>query len=143
MQENNQKIYSSTGLIIIKEDKIFLAKRTKGLGAGKWGTMGGHIELGETPEEAAAREAKEEFNIEVGNLKFLYLGHEWYGERQYLDVVFTADIISGEPKNMEPEKKSDLGWFDINNLPGELFKPVEIGLEAIKTGEKYFKFRVE
>lgn len=142
MSENN-KIHSAVGLIIIKDNQIFLAKRLKGLGKDKWGTVGGHIEVGETPQQAIVREAKEEFDIEVGNLKFLCLGYELYGEKQYLDVIFTGDILSGEPKNMEPEKKDGLGWYDLNNLPGELFKPVELALHVLKTGERYFECRVE
>ena len=143
MSDLSQKIYCSAGVIVIEGGKILLARRLKGAGAGKWGTMGGHVELGESPREAAIREAKEEFGIEVGNLKFLFIAHELYGDKQYVDVVFTADIVSGNPKNMEPEKKADLNWYELNNLPGELFKPVEIGLQAIKSGETYFEFRVE
>jgi 8-oxo-dGTP diphosphatase len=35
-----------------------------------WDLIGGHVEEGETPEEALVREIKEELDIEIGNYKF-------------------------------------------------------------------------
>lgn len=54
------------GAIIIKEDRILCAQRgeTKTL-ANLWEFPGGKIEIGETPQQALARELKEELVIEV------------------------------------------------------------------------------
>ncbi len=139
MQNNLQLPKLSTGIIFIKDNKILLAKRKSELGKNTWGSCGGHIEIGETPKQAAIREAREELGIEAGNLKFLYSAFKLYDQQCYLDTVFTGDIISGELKNAEPDKKEGLGWYDLNNLPGELFFPVILALESIKTGEKYYE----
>ena len=55
------------GAVIIREGKIALIKRGNEPGKGKWSIPGGHVELGETPEEAVVRETKEETGLEVEN----------------------------------------------------------------------------
>jgi len=52
----------------------------------KWGLPGGKIETGETPEEAAIREVKEEANLNVENLTYLKdLSDKW------VDLFYTTD----------------------------------------------------
>ena len=121
-----------------------MAKRAaqKSLGSGHWGSAGGHVEPGETPAEAAIRETKEELGIVVGNLKFLVcLDEQWKDGRQYVDIIFLADILSGEPKSMEPDKIESVGWFPLDDLPEPMFAPVKIALEALKTGKHYDEYK--
>ncbi len=56
---------SVTAAILIKEDKILIAKRS-GIDkqAGKWEFPGGTVEDGETHEQCLKREMKEEFDID-------------------------------------------------------------------------------
>lgn len=62
---NNGKIRLGSALLIIKEDRILLGKRNKNPEFGRWILPGGKIEFGETHEETAIREAKEELNLDV------------------------------------------------------------------------------
>ena len=55
---------------------------------------GGHIESGENPNEAIIRELREEFEIEVENLKKLTVIHETKKETQGTYHAFTADLAS-------------------------------------------------
>jgi 8-oxo-dGTP pyrophosphatase MutT (NUDIX family) len=56
-------------------DRVLLLRRTPGdyWAAGLWGFPGGKLEPGETPEQAAIRETKEESNLKVWDLKELKL----------------------------------------------------------------------
>ncbi len=56
--------------VIRSENKIFATARGYGEFKGQWEFPGGKIELGETPQEALAREIQEELDvkIEVGDL---------------------------------------------------------------------------
>jgi len=56
-------------LIFNPEGKIFLMKSHKW--RGQYVIPGGHIELGETAEEALKREIKEETGLDVDNVKFI------------------------------------------------------------------------
>lgn len=53
------------------ENKLFLMQSPKW--NGKWVIPGGHIEIGETMEEAAIREAKEETGLAIFDLQFINL----------------------------------------------------------------------
>lgn len=129
------------GVVIIKDGKTLLAKRKGAHGAGMWGSMGGHVEFGESPMETCIREAREELGIEIGNLVFVTCMNLLREGKHYLDVSFTAELISGEPTIQEPERIEEIGWYPLDDLPVPLFEPVRAVLEALKTGEKYFEVR--
>jgi mutator protein MutT len=64
VSEKNLEI--STVMVIDDEDRLLLVRRSKGdKGAGIWETPGGHVDPGETYQEAAKREALEEVGLEV------------------------------------------------------------------------------
>ena len=56
-------------LIFNKEGEIFLMTSPKW--KGKYVVPGGHIELGETMEQALIREIKEETNLDIFDIKFI------------------------------------------------------------------------
>ena len=58
-------------LIFNKRGKLLLVKSHKW--KGKYVIPGGHIELGETAEQALKREVKEETGLEISNIKFVQL----------------------------------------------------------------------
>jgi mutator protein MutT len=55
------------GAVVLNERKIILIERGNEPSKGKWTIPGGLVELGETPEQAVIREAKEEINLDVEN----------------------------------------------------------------------------
>lgn len=56
---------------------------------------GGHIEPGETPEQAARREVLEESGceVEIRDLIGAYMWHDEDSDREYLRIVFVADLV--------------------------------------------------
>jgi len=52
-------------LIIVAERRVLLIKRAREPFSGFWALVGGFVEYGETVEEAAVREAKEETGLDV------------------------------------------------------------------------------
>lgn len=137
MENNIPKI--GAGAVIIKDGMTLLAKRKGSHGNGTWGSMGGHVEFGESPIETVKREAREELGVEIGNLQFATLTNMLKEGKHYLDISFTAEIISGEPTIQEPERIEAIGWYAIDNLPSPLFEPVKVVFEALKTGKNYFE----
>lgn len=80
----------------------------------KWNGIGGVVEKGETPEEAARREIREEtyLEVEISSLKKL-------GEVELPSlhlVVFAAESWTGELKAKDPSLK-ELRWFKADKLP--------------------------
>jgi nucleoside triphosphatase len=66
------------GLIISPDYKIFLMKTHKF--RGKYVVPGGHIELGESMQDALIREVKEETNLDVFDIQFLCFQEFIYNE---------------------------------------------------------------
>lgn len=93
-------------------------------GQGTWGAAGGHLEFGETFEECALRELREEAgDITVANLRFGTVSNDIYSDagRHYVTILMLADHVSGDPEVREPEKFERWEWFRRQELPDNLF----------------------
>ena len=64
------KIKAAMVVILNQEKKVLLLKRSPGPHwmPEKWALVGGHVEKGELPEDAAIRETKEETTLVLKNL---------------------------------------------------------------------------
>lgn len=115
------------GVIIQKEDMILLGRRTAGHGKGTWQSTGGHLEFGETPEQAALREVKEEVGIEISNLRFLTITNDVFlkENKHYITIFYIGDYKKGDLRVLEPTKCSEWKWFLKDKLPSNLFLPYE------------------
>jgi nucleoside triphosphatase len=79
------------GLVFNSEGKIFLMVSPKWLG--KYVLPGGHIELGETAEQALKRELKEETGLNVSGIKYLMwqefiFGKEFHKKKHFIFLDF-------------------------------------------------------
>jgi 8-oxo-dGTP diphosphatase len=113
------------GVLIIKDRKVLLHKRKGAHSPGTWSLPGGHLEYNETFEQAAIRETKEEMGIEIKPIKVMSISNNRATDVHYVTIGVLADIASGEPKIMEPHKCGGIKWFDLNDLPENLFQPTE------------------
>ena len=59
------------GAVVLDEDRVLLVRRGQEPQKGLWSIPGGGLELGETLEEGARREAREETGLDVRILRFL------------------------------------------------------------------------
>ena len=90
---------------------------------GTWTMPGGNIEYGETMEEAGIREAKEETGIDVHDLEVICVQTDKNEYAHYISVGMIAHSFNGTPRAMEPEQILKWEWFDLNNLPNNIFSP--------------------
>ncbi len=117
-------LLAGTGLIALdREGRLLLQRRTDD---GTWSLVGGYLEIGEGPEEAARREAKEEVGLELGALELfgVFSGPEMYHEydqgRVYaVTIAYVVHNVSGEPKADQEEVK-ETRFFGLDALPGNL-----------------------
>lgn len=117
------------GVLVVKDGKILTGTRIGGKHGNQICGPGGHIERGESHEEAAIREAREEFGIECKSL--VSLGIQDGGRNYGKSAVFLCTEYDGEPKTDE-EEMTDCKWRTIEELQEErLFKPFEHSLELI------------
>ena len=138
MVESEPRPRVGVGVVFVRNGKVFLAKRRGALGGGTWGSAGGHLEHGETLEDCARREAREEFGVDVGDLTFLCVSNIIAYGRHYVDVEFLGDIGEQEPLLMEPEAFDGSGWFPLSSLPEPIFRAMDYALDSLVTGRQYY-----
>lgn len=116
-----------TGIIITRGNQVLLIKRKGPHGHGTWSTPGGHLEFGETPEECARREAKEEVGLDVTEAHFRAVTNDVFEDegRHYITLWMECKTTSQEPFLAAEREVAELGWFDWDDLPSPLFLPLE------------------
>jgi 8-oxo-dGTP diphosphatase len=108
------------GAVVFRENKVLLVKRNKPPGKGLWAIPGGRLELGETLQEAAEREVREETGVIIRARNPAYTFEVIERDNQgcirfhYVIVDLLADYISGDP---HPESDvSEARWIDRHEL---------------------------
>ncbi len=126
------------GVIVIKDGKVLLQRRTSSHGDGTWCFSGGHLEFNESIEDCAKREALEESGVTIKNLRFVNITNDIFKEekKHYITIFMVSDWESGEAKIREPDKITGMGWFEWNDLPKPLFLPIQ---NLIKMGYNPFE----
>jgi len=144
MMNEPSKAYSAVFPVILSEDeqKILLhLRQNTGYQDGKWDTAAsGHVDEGESAKQATIRECKEEIGIDVNinDLKFIHMSHHFSESgRTYYHIYFIVNSYTGIPTIMEPDKATDLKWFNLSDLPDNMVPCRKIALEAWCHGENY------
>lgn len=113
----------SVVIICNEKGEVLLQKRPEG----RWGLPGGLMELGESFEEVAEREVREEIGLEIRNLKLLHVfsGKEFYtktpnGDEFYsVTAVFYTNEFEGTLQ-CQPSETLEVRFFHPNNLPDNM-----------------------
>jgi len=104
---------------IIKDGRILLIKKKRGLGAGKWNGPGGKVEKGENIFECVSREVMEEIGVKPINLKLVGKNEFYFDEKKENNqtvFVFVANDFVGELKETD---EAEPKWFDLDEIPFE------------------------
>lgn len=133
MNKNRKTPRLTVDTIIEVGDGIVLIKR-KNPPPG-WAIPGGFVDYGETLEEAALRETKEETSLELENLRqfHAYSDPSRDPRGHTVSVVFTADG-TGTPRAASDAK--EIGVFTQDNLPEK------IAFDHRKILEDYFSAKL-
>lgn len=128
---------SAGAMIFNDKGELFLSKRSQNAKneRGHWETPGGSVEFGETLEEAAKREIKEEYGVDVDIFEQFPAGdHIIPNEKQHwVATTFLAKIKIGQtPKIMEPKKCDAIDFFPLDNLPSPLSIITKIDLKQYR-----------
>ena len=122
--------------VIVEDDKgrILLQLRSDN---NCWGYAGGSVELDEDVEEAAKRELFEETGLIANKLSLfgVFSGKDTHyiypngDEVSNIDIVYICKDYSGELRCQKGEV-NDLIFFEKDNIPDNLFKPIEKVLKS-------------
>ncbi len=108
----------AVGAVVLQDNKILLVKRKYPPSAGWWSVPGGHVEEGETLENAVLRELQEETGLIGCDPKLIALT-EYISRRNgivkyhYLIVDYLITSIKGKLK--KSDEVLDIGFFDLTD----------------------------
>lgn len=105
----------------------------------EWTICGGHIEVGETIEEATKRETKEEIGVDVELIDTLAVGNffahppKYKRDAHFIYIDSVAKIVQGELK-LDMHEITNAKWFTVDKaLQLEDISPsCKKGLEKLK-----------
>ena len=128
--------------MIIKDGKILFIHRIKN-GEEYYVLPGGAIEAGETPEQAAVREVKEETNLDIGLGPLLWnIIDDVHGEVGRV-FIFSVENFSGEIRLIGPELERQNAdnqyiheWLPASALGGLLIYPAQLKEKLFELLEK-------
>ena len=116
--------------VIRKDDKIFATQRGYGEFKDGWEFPGGKIEEGETPEQALAREIKEELNTEIQVGKLIDTIEYDYPKFHLSMDCFWCEIMQG---GLELKEHEAARWLSKEELYSVDWLPADVGvIEKIK-----------
>ncbi len=112
-------IHTVSGLLI-RDERMLLCRRheRRAVWAGLWIAPGGHVQDGESPEDALRREMREELGVAVLDAAFAYTVRvpPFADEDARVDRAYLVTGWTGEPANLDLAEHDDLGWFDRREM---------------------------
>lgn len=119
---------SGVGVVVYNAERILLIKRAKEPNKGMWSIPGGAVELGETINQAAAREVLEECSIKIKIERVLDAAENMVKDEKgriryhYVIIDLIAKHVSGEIK--AGTDAAACGWFTPEEITGMNITPI-------------------
>jgi len=105
--------FLAASVAMLHANKVLLIQRNRAPAEGLWTLPGGRLEPGETPEDCAIREVREELNLHVFGLKPLrVLTHG-----KYRLQTFGTETLEGEI-TPDPVEIRDWRWVSPDRIGG-------------------------
>ena len=106
--------------VVIHDDRVLLVKRRNEPDAGLWGFPGGHVDLGETALQAAARELREETGVTahprhyLTNVDVIVPGEGDTFRHHFFLAAVLCDYVQGTP--VAQDDVSEAQWWPVRDV---------------------------
>ena len=114
-------------MVLVRDGARLLLARSPRFKPGVFSALAGFVEAGESLEDCARREVREEVGVEIANLR--YFRSQPWPFPDSLMLAFFADYAGGE-LCLDPSEIETAGWFTLDALP-ILPDPVSIARRLI------------
>ena len=119
--------------IIAHEGRVLMVRRRVKEGELSWQFPAGEVEPGESPEEAAVRETREETGLRVAAVKLL--GERVHPKTQRLMSYTACHVVAGTAYVADTDELAELAWCAHSEIPEYvpygLFEPVQAYLDDV------------
>ncbi|MFE9968599.1 NUDIX hydrolase (plasmid) [Streptomyces sp. NBC_01724] len=118
--------------VVVHDNRVLMVRRKVKEGQLSWQFPAGEIEAGETSEQAAVRETREEVGLTVNVLKSL--GERVHPKTGRRMSYAACTVISGTAHVADTDELAELAWVAISDIPAfvpyGLFQPVQMYLDG-------------
>jgi NAD+ diphosphatase len=114
-------------MVLVRHGDQLLLARSPRFKPGVYSALAGFVEAGESVEECARREVREEVGIEIANLRY-FASQPWPFPNSLM-LAFFADYAGGTIRP-DPEEIEAADWFTLDRLP-TLPEPISISRRLI------------
>lgn len=111
--EHYPQIHPCAIVLIRRDDQILMVRKPE-WPTGRYSLVAGFLDIGESLEECAIREAREETGVTIKNIR--YVASQAWPFPSQLMVGFVADYSHGEIK-VDGKEIDDARWFTLGSLP--------------------------
>jgi 8-oxo-dGTP diphosphatase len=123
---------SIVAAIIVQDGKVLMVRRRVSEGTLSWQFPAGESESGETAEDTAIRETREETAVDVA--ADTVLGERVHPASKRHMVYVACHVTGGTPRVADEDELDTVEWCGLDglraNVPTGLFQPVEDYLSA-------------
>ena len=119
---------------------LFRNKKKNDLNGSKWIGVGGHLEKGETKEQALIREIKEETGLDI--ISFAYRGELLFINDDFEEIMYlyTSSDFKGELKECD---EGELHWVDKDKIMDlNLWEGDRAFLPLLINSDKFIKMKL-
>jgi NAD+ diphosphatase len=114
-------------IVLVERNQQILLARNANSSAGRFSLVAGFVEPGESLEQTAVREVREEVGIEIADLR--YYGSQPWPFGRSLMIGFYAQYAGGDVR-VDGVEIAEAGWFKLDRLP-DLPLPISIARKMI------------
>ena len=123
--DTSRKTINVVAALIRDGKRVFATARGYGNYKGWWEFPGGKVEPGESPEDALAREIREELDSEISVDEYISTIEHDYPEFHLSMRCYWCSLISGDLVLKEAE---DAKWLDVETIDSVKWLPADITL---------------
>ena len=106
---------------------------------GYYSFCAGHVEAGESPQEAMVRELAEEIGVfaRAEDLRLVHTQSINAEDGPRLHLYFEVTSWEGEPENKEPHKCDEVRWVEVTQLPINTIPYIQGVIHAVRERAGY------
>jgi len=101
-------------MALVTRGKELLLARSQRFATGVYSALAGFVEPGETIEDCVRREVREEFGVDVANIKY-FASQSWPFPHSLM-IAYTAEHAGGDIR-VDDAEIAEARWFAIDDLP--------------------------
>lgn len=132
-------------MILNSDDQVLLGLRHEEAekadselhGEGTWTMPGGKLDFHEGLKNCVERETKEENGLDLNNLKLVSVTNDTVHDNHFVTIGFLCKDFEGEPEVREPDQIVRWKWFDLKDLPENMFPPSRKIVDNYLSGSIY------